>query len=114
VTLQHAPETHTFFGTRSACRIPIRFRGIGRDRVTTVETPSKGSSEIQRFSESVSQCGFRASIEVTGARANSGCPAAVVAHSRSAFSGTWHDLMPGWLGAQRAWLTSHHAASAIL
>lgn len=50
MTLQHVPETHTFFGTCSALQIAIRFRGIGRDRVTTVKNASKASSEIQRFS----------------------------------------------------------------
>jgi RNA polymerase sigma-70 factor (ECF subfamily) len=49
VPLQHAPETHTFFGVRSACRIPIRFRGIASSGSGTGQNALEFASEIQRF-----------------------------------------------------------------
>ena len=37
--LQHAPETHTFFDTRSACQILIRFGGIRPRAARAPQTP---------------------------------------------------------------------------
>jgi hypothetical protein len=51
--LQHAPETHTIFGTRSEHRIAIRFVEIGCDRVTAVKRAKKATPEIQRFSTQI-------------------------------------------------------------
>jgi hypothetical protein len=50
VTLQHAPESHTFFGTRSACRIPIRFGGIAFSDLESRQNALVSASEMQRFS----------------------------------------------------------------
>jgi hypothetical protein len=59
------PESHTFFGTRSAYRIPIRFGGIDRDRATAIKTSQKATSEIQRFSACAAGGGLVASVDVT-------------------------------------------------
>src|SRR5580704_11732199 len=45
-----APETHSFFGTSSACRILTRFGGIRPNATHANKNARKLAAEIERFS----------------------------------------------------------------